>query len=193
MVNLNDILNINKNLSVLSSYTDRFSLCLNEDYVISAGNKSVVLDNNFKDIFKRVFGFEYDELNVNNMVLDIINNIIDSLRYLRGYIIFNDVLSFLDLKLKKKLLKYLKEKNIRVINFTSNPEELLIYKYVVVIDAGDILYQGNVSDVLSHEAKLKSLGFALPFVFDLSLQLKSYGLINELYFNDKKLEDELWK
>ena len=52
--------------------------------------------------------------------------------------------------------------------------------------------EGPVVSVLKEEKILKNLGFSLPFIYDLSLQLNYYGLIDSIYLDEKVLVDKLW-
>jgi hypothetical protein len=52
---------------------------------------------------------------------------------------------------------------------------------------------GKTLDVLKNEKILKRLGFSLPFMLDLSIQLELYGLINKTYLNKEGLVKNLWK
>jgi hypothetical protein len=52
---------------------------------------------------------------------------------------------------------------------------------------------GRTLDVLEEEKILKRLGFSLPFMIDLSIQLKLYGLINKTYLSKEAMVKNLWK
>ena len=47
-------------------------------------------------------------------------------------------------------------------------------------------------DVVKEETILKRLGYELPFYVDLSIQLKLYGLIDNICYSSEELEDSLW-
>ena len=54
--------------------------------------------------------------------------------------------------------------------------------------------RSNPSQHSDEEEKLiKKLGFSLPFALDLSLQLKSYNIIDEEVYDVDKLVSALWK
>ena len=107
-------------------------------------------------------------------------------------IVFDDVLSFLSINKKKKIIKYLKDNKITFYNFTSNAEECLFTPYMVVINNDKVAMEGATKNVLLEEKTLKKLGFCLPFAVDLSLQLQSYGLVNNIYYDVNKLAEDLW-
>ena len=108
-------------------------------------------------------------------------------------IVFDDVLSYLSEERKKKLIKFVFDKNIKYINFTSDVEEVVYSNYLIVLSKDGVAIEGKVKSVLSEEKILKRLGFSLPVIYDISLQLKAYGLIDKPYIDMKKLVNEIWK
>ena len=95
--------------------------------------------------------------------------------------------------LKLLLLNYLNSKNILLINVTTNMEDVLYTDYVLCIYKGISAIDGKTLDVLENEKLLKRLGLSLPFMVDLSIQLKLYGLINKIYLNKEAMVKNLWK
>ena len=53
--------------------------------------------------------------------------------------------------------------------------------------------EGEVLSCLKEEKLLKRLGYKLPFIYDLSLQLNYYEVINKIYLDNKSLEEAVWK
>ena len=109
------------------------------------------------------------------------------------YIAIDDMLSDLDLRTKILLLNYLNSKNIVLINVTSDLEDILYTDYVMCLYKGISGIDGKSLDVLKEEKILKRLGFSLPFMVDLSIQLKLYGLIDKIYLNKEAMVKNLWK
>lgn len=109
------------------------------------------------------------------------------------YIAIDDMLSDLDVRTKILLLNYLNSKNILLINVTSDLEEVLYTDYVMCLYRGISGIDGKSLDVLKEEKILKRLGFSLPFMVDLSIQLKLYGLIDKVYLNKEAMVKNLWK
>jgi hypothetical protein len=91
------------------------------------------------------------------------------------------------------LLNYLNSKNILLINVTSDLEDVLYTDYVMCLYKGISGIDGKSLDVLKEEKILKRLGFSLPFMVDLSIQLKLYGLIDKVYLNKEAMVKNLWK
>lgn len=110
-----------------------------------------------------------------------------------SYLALDDLLIDLDTRTKILLLNYLNSKNIMLINVTSNLEDTLYTDYTLCLYNGINAIDGKTLDVLKNEKILKRLGFALPFMLDLSIQLELYGLINKTYLNKESLVKNLWK
>lgn len=110
-----------------------------------------------------------------------------------SYIALDDLLIDLDLRTKILLLNYFNSKNITLINVTSNMEDVLFTDYILCLYNGINAIDGKTLEVLKNEKVLKRLGFDLPFMIDLSIQLQLYELINKVYLNKEALVKDLWK
>lgn len=110
-----------------------------------------------------------------------------------GKVIFYNVLNNLKDSDIKKLIQFMSDNNIMYVNLTNNLELTLYTNYLIVCDDEKILAEGNTLDVLKNDKLLKRLGFELPFIVDLSLLLKDYGLINDIYLDKESLVNCLWK
>lgn len=108
-------------------------------------------------------------------------------------VIFYNVLNNLDDTKFKELFSYMKSNNILFINITNNVELCLYTDYLIVYDKENILIEGSTLEVLKNDRLLKRLGFNLPFMVDLSILLKDYGLIDKIYLDKESLVNELWK
>ena len=110
-----------------------------------------------------------------------------------SFIAIDDLLIDLNTRTKILLLNYLNSKEIRLINVTSNMEDVLYTDYLLCLYDGISAIDGRTLDVLDNEKILKRLGFDLPFMVDLSIQLQLYGLINKSYLNKEGMVDALWR
>ena len=109
-------------------------------------------------------------------------------------IIFVDnIFSFMDEKDLKKIYSYTKKNKITIVNVSNNIEEALKYDYMIVLDKGQIVMEGKTRQILLQEKILKRLGIGLPFYIDLSIQLKLYGLIDNIRLSKEDLVEDLWK
>ena len=48
-------------------------------------------------------------------------------------------------------------------------------------------------DFLFTDSKLNKLGLSLPFMVDLSIKLKYYGLVDDIMLDMNRMVDKLWK
>lgn len=110
-----------------------------------------------------------------------------------AYLALDDLLVDLNTRTKILLLNYLNSKNILLINVTSNMEDLLYTDYVLCLYDGISAIDGKTLSVLENEKILKRLGLSLPFMVDLSLQLKLYELVNKIYLNKEAMVKNIWK
>ena len=90
------------------------------------------------------------------------------------YIVFDDVFVNMEEADIKRIVKYCKNNNITIVNITTDME-------------------GKTLECLKEEKILKRLGFNLPFMVDLSIQLGYYGLLNEIITNERKMIKTIWK
>lgn len=90
------------------------------------------------------------------------------------------------------ILSLLEKQGISYINVTSNIEYTLYADFIYVMDKENIVLEGNMSEVLKKEHTLKQLGYGLPFVVDLSLQLNYYGILDKVYYDFIALMEDLW-
>lgn len=152
-------------------------------------NKRISDINTYFGINK-ILNKSLDNLSMNDRVLVLILSYAISTP---TYLAIDDLLVYLDKRTKLLLLNYLNSKNIYLINVTSDMEDALYTDYILCLYNGISAIDGRTLDVLKNEKLLKRLGFALPFYVDLSLQLKSYGLVNRIYLNKEMLVQNIWK
>ena len=109
------------------------------------------------------------------------------------YICIDDVLSCLSYRNRIILLNYLEQKKIHLINVTSNIEDVIYTDYLLCLYNGKNVIDGKTLEVLKNEKIIKRMGFTLPFMVDLSLQLKSYDLIKGIYLDNELMVKKIWK
>lgn len=112
-------------------------------------------------------------------------------------LILDEALTMVDIKFRKKIYSILedshKNKQMTIINITHDMEELLYGEDIVLIDNGNIILKGPKDEVLLEEKVFNSLNLELPFMVDLSIKLKYYGLVDKLIFDMDEMVDEIWK
>ncbi len=111
---------------------------------------------------------------------------------LKEKILFFNSLHFIKDENKKILVNYLKKNKKSFIIITNNIEEVLLTKYLIVIDEEKILIEGQTLAVLKEDKLLKRLGFDLPFTVSLSLLLKDYDMLDTICVTNQELVDKIW-
>ena len=130
---------------------------------------------------------------LNEFKNEVIINKLDDLKDLKSsFIVFNDFLRLLNNKEKDILLSNLEKKGIHFLNVTSDIEESLFADELKVVYHGKVMLEGFTLSVLKEEKLLKRLGYRIPFIVDLSLQLNSYDLIDSIFLDEEVLVDKLW-
>lgn len=148
--------------------------------------------NYFKDYFNldNIYCDSFDNLSISDSVyikilsLLIINPCIFAI---------DDLLTYLNNERKNRILNYIIDNNITLINITTNMEELTYMDKVLIINKGTKEIFDKTEVVLNNENVFNSLGLSLPFIYDINNLLKSYDLINENHIIYKELVDVLWK
>lgn len=147
----------------------------------------VVLSNNVDKKFMSKFGV-YQIIDV--LPFEKLKNNLEMFPSKR--VIFNESLSSLSNKEKKEIFDLLDKQNINYVNVTSNIEDALFGDYIIVYDEDMKVLEGNKEVVLKNEKLLKKLGFGVPFVVDLSIQLVYYDILDKVYFDVDNLLEALW-
>lgn len=112
--------------------------------------------------------------------------------FLSKRIVFNEIWYYLSKEEKSELLEILKRRNASFVNITSNVEDVIYSDYVIVYDDDKKILEGNKEMVLRNEKLLKRLGYGIPFVVDLSIQLNYYDIFDTVYYDMDKLTEALW-
>ncbi len=121
------------------------------------------------------------------------NKLVERLEFFPNkQVIFNETLYGLKLDEKMEIFKLLKKQNISYINVTSNVEDTIYSDYIFVYDGNKLVLEGSRNEVLKEEKTLKRLGYGLPFVVDLSIQLNYYDIFNKVYYDLDELVRALW-
>lgn len=105
----------------------------------------------------------------------------------------DDMLTYLKINQKCKIIKYAKENKISILNVTSNPEELLFGTHVIILDHFNVVAYEKTEEILSNNEYLPKIGMSEPFIVELSTNLNYYDLLKKKYYDMKSLIGELWK
>ncbi len=111
-------------------------------------------------------------------------------------LILDEALSQVDRKTKDRIFTLLKEsvkEGLTVLQITQNSEDVFYGNEMIIIDEGQVVFEGSVKDALHSERNFKDHQLELPFIADLSNKLRYYHKISDIQISDKKLVDALWK
>lgn len=148
------------------------------DEVVKTLNCDRIIDTDFKSLSMQDLAYVH---------------VIIELSKLPKVILLYDILTYLKKDDKDKVIEFLKQRNITIINFTSCEEEFLYCENMIIIDGNKVIMEGLTKEVLKNEKVIRRLGFNLPFVVDLSTQLKLYGVLDKYYYDTEELVDVLCK
>ena len=97
----------------------------------------------------------------------------------------------------KEVIEFLKKvqtkQELTIVIATIHLEESLLADYLYIIGNKNIALEGKPLEVLQNDNKINKLGLSLPFMIDLSVKLKDYGLIKEIELNKNRMVENLWK
>lgn len=112
-------------------------------------------------------------------------------------LIIDDALEMVDYDSKKEILSIIKElhkdKKITIITVTHSLEETYEADRMLVINNGKILIDGPVKDVLLEDKIFNRIGIEVPFMIDLSIKLKLYGILDRVITDMDEMVNTLWK
>lgn len=97
--------------------------------------------------------------------------------------IMNRIINLINLNKNNKLFIM----TIKNINYSLESDKL------IVINKKGIVLEGNPKDVLNKDNIMNKNGIELPFMYDLSIKLRDYNLIDEIILDTDRMIDELWK
>lgn len=125
-----------------------------------------------------------------------VTSLIKILRYLiikPKFIAIDNLLSVVSIKRRNQIINYIKENKITLLNVSSNLEDSLLGNKLFVLENFVLILEGSTTSVLKADTLLKRLGFRLPLIVDLSIELIHYDLLDNIYTEEEKLVEKLWK
>ena len=110
-------------------------------------------------------------------------------------LIIDNAMDMIDSTRKKivyKLLENLRKEGSTIVHFTTNSEDLLLGTNIIIINNGKVILDKSVKKAFSNLDIYKDNNIALPFIVELSSKLMYYKTIDKIYFDYKKLVNDLW-
>ena len=111
-------------------------------------------------------------------------------------LILDDAFTNMNLKDKRFILnklKLLNKEGLTIVNITSDLNTIYDSQKIFVLNNFEIEKEGSIDEIFNNDSYLRKLGFEIPFIVDLSLKLKIYGLVDKIYYDLNELEENLWK
>lgn len=151
-----------------------------------------------KNIYNKIIN-EYDLKNITSKKVSDLNEQ-DKIKLLfclklssKGdIVIIDNLLNKLNYHNKNIIVKILNKLKIKVINMTNNMEDTLLGENIIIMDKGKIMLNDKKENIFMKYDDIKKIGLDLPFIVDLSIKLKYYGLVNKIYFNMEELIGAIW-
>ena len=137
------------------------------------------------ELEKRICNFDVEWKNYIKIIKELVRNPV--------YLVIDDLFIDMNEDMIKRIISYCKKNKITIINITTDMENLLDSDYLIILYNKGIAMEGKTLECLKEEKILKRLGFNLPFMVDLSIQLGYYGLLNEIITNERKMIKTIWK
>lgn len=109
------------------------------------------------------------------------------------YYIIDDIFTYLNLKERLAIIDTANKKNKIIINLTTDSKDILLFPYLMVINNYNIVMEGNNKAIIKEEKMFSNIGIKLPFIFQLSKELKDYNVIDSYAYSSEELINLLWK
>ncbi len=107
----------------------------------------------------------------------------------------DDIYKYFDKTESKKLEEIiLKNKNSKTIIMNiSDLEYSLNSNKLYILHEGVFVLEGDPLSILEKDNILNKIGLRLPFMIDLSVKLRDYGLVKDIELDMDRMVDKLWK
>lgn len=112
-------------------------------------------------------------------------------------LILDEATAMLDPKGKKEVMdlvrKIHQDEKMTIISITHDIEEVNFSDQVIVMNEGQITFNGNPSEILTQQKVLTDIQLDVPFSVKLATKLKDKGIPIENMLDEGKIIDELWQ
>ncbi len=197
----------------------RFSYLRKIGVIKEVNNNSFILDNVYdelafslkklnldeEEIKTRIdFYLKYFNLKIKSKKISELNlyekqlmMVIMALLHEPSIIIMEDIICNLKLedyiKVNKLFSYFMDKKKLIVIKFFNNFDYVNHDDYIYVMDNYEIIKKGFKDDLMVDDQFLNKHNLRVPFMYDLSLKLKMYKLIDKVYLNMEDMVNDIWK
>ena len=146
--------------------------------------KKIIHEFRIKDIIDKD---PYELDNEQKQIILILSNLLNYPELL----ILDDALCFVSTYNKYKIFKYLKRQKISIIHFSNNVEDSIFGNQIVIINKKVVLNK-PLKKALKEEKLLLDNNLNLPFIIELSLKLKYYNLLEDIYLSIDDMVNKIW-
>ena len=112
-------------------------------------------------------------------------------------ILIDDISPFFTTEEVRELVKFFKELmdkyDLTVVLISSRLDDIQETDSLYILSDSSIILKGKPLEVLQKDNVLNRVGIRLPFMIDLSVKLKDYGLIENIELDMNRMADSLWK
>lgn len=194
---------IRNKISVVSNNNDNIFVCntVSEQIYFYLKNKNISKERIERKITDFIcnLGYEYMlELSPNKLsdgekqILALFLAVASSPKIL----MLDDGLSMVDNITKEKIfiiLKKLNKMGLTIINFTNDSEDMLKGSNIIIFNNSKIILNSKVEKAFDDISIYEKNIIKLPFIIELSSKLKYYKVVDKLYFDSKKLVNDIWQ
>lgn len=106
--------------------------------------------------------------------------------------VFNNIKNDEYIYLSKLLAKVSKLLNISIFMTTSNLEAGLYFDYAYLYNNYKIILEGTLNNIIENDNILIKNGIKVPSIILTSINLKNYGVIDDIYYEERTLVSKLW-
>ena len=96
-------------------------------------------------------------------------------------------------KERNEIIEILKKiDDLTIIEFTSSLNNINYCNEIILIDNYKIIGSYLPGDIFDNDKDFYNRGIEIPFITDLAIKLKMYGVVNNEYLDLKEMVDDIW-
>lgn len=155
--------------------------------------RNIIFNISVEFKFSKSLDKRFNSLSITQKKLVILSSYLIKSKVLILDNLFEDFDRNLKYEILRRLKRFAKKKNITIINFSNDAKEAFYADNIVIIDEGKVILKDSKKKVFEREDIFEKYDLERPFIVSLSDKLKFYDLIDKIYFDEKKLVDDLWE
>lgn len=182
------------------------SLILGADYNLKSQikNNFAMVDRSFsyatKTLYESFQNYDLDKSKVTDRNISDLKleeyyywAIILKLKVSKDVLVIDEIMSYLRKDYKDEIINIARDRGIKLIIFSNELDDIYDDFEIVVYYKNKVAMKGSYKSIVKEDAILKRLGYEVPFYPDISNQLRLFGLISNVCYSKKELEEALWK